>query len=312
MLRSTGTNAWSRRSWAVSRSISLGQRRWLAQEKESRWSRSRLYRRGVGRQKQEQMEVEYLALGLTWRTSRNYRIKFKTYGKSKPKAHGLRPRAHPGANPKAQEPLKHQKQQEDPHLWTRDWWHTFGINRNQRLAQPPRCRCPRPKFMSSYQLWIYWRITYNYGRILPLTLTLAQRRWSIKSFSLRLSNFNGCRRLHRNKKSRRPLEWWQEARVVATRRQRIVVKVHVQEQGQLQRQLWEQKGLKYHNNIIKNHSRCSMRAPRRVPRSTVTLQPIWKAHTISTMWISKWLWTRSLASQYWNPDIEITIKANST
>ena len=297
MLRSTGTNAWSRRSWAVSRSISLGQRRWLAQEKESRWSR-----RGAGRQKQEQMEVEYLALGLTWRTSRNYRIKFKTYGKSR-KAHGLRPRAHLGTNPKAQEPLKHQKQQEDPHLWTRDSWHTFGINRNlvKSLAQPPRCSCLRPKFTSLFQLWIYSRITCYYARILPLTLTLAQRRWSIITFSLRLSNFNGCRRLHRNKKSRRPLGWWQEARVVATRRQRIVVMVHVQ----LQRQLWEQKGLKYRH-------RYSMRAPRHVPRSTVTLQPIWKAHTISTMWISKWLWTRSLANQYWNPDIEITIKANST
>lgn len=159
--------------------------------------------------------------------------------------------------------------------------------------------------MSSYQLWIYSRITCYYERISPLTLTLAQHQWSIKSFSLRLNNFNGCRRLHRNKKSRRPLEWWQEARVVATRRQRIAVMGHVQEQGQLQRQLWEQKGLKCRH-------RCSMRAPRRVQRSTVTLQPIWKAHTISTMWISKWLWTRSLASQYWNQDIEITIKANST
>lgn len=171
MLRSTGTNAWSRRSWAVSRSISLGQHRWLAQEKESRWSK-----RGAGRQKQEQMEVEYLALGLIWRTSRNYRIKFKTYGKSKPKAHGLRPRAHLGTNPKAQEPLKHRKQQEDPRLWTRDSWHTFDINRNQRLAQPPRCRCLRPKFMNSYQLWIYSRITCYYGRISPLTLTLVQHQ----------------------------------------------------------------------------------------------------------------------------------------
>lgn len=258
------------------------------------------------------MGVEYWALvvvviiikGLIWRTSRNYRIKFKTCGKSKSKAHGLRPRAHPGTNPKAQEPLKHQKQQEHPHLWTRDWWRTFGINRNQRLAQPPRCRCLRPKFMSSYQLWIYSRITCYYERISPLTPTLARHQWSIKSSSLRLNNFNGCRRLHRNKKSRRPLEWWRAARVVATQRQQIAVMAPVQEQGQLQRQLREQKGHKYRH-------RCSMRAPRRVQRSTVILQPIWKAHTISTTWISKWSWTRSLASQYWNPDIEITIKANS-